>query len=328
MVKLSPKPEKKRMESIHVISRQSCSRTDSSGKDWFRIDKAVVVGPRKKPLNVADIPGFSGELLDSGKAAPRKAERFETDCLVPGRETTKHVTVLGTGNNCIFQAYMIPQLPPPPPRTAQKVSSPMAFRSSVSPSAVIRTASRTLSAARPYFLDRSPNPPPAMWPPAPTVGQEPAEKPWAAPAAEMAWYVCPSVAPPSTQAVPASTSTETPSSFAISMITKGSLPATVEEPFRQHNTLLTSSSLLSGVMIAAGFRLDDAAYRRFCADDLSSSKYFPQSPPPPLSVSGQRTKLLTPQSTKHAPISSIPATSFPQTTRRENMIADKKAGNY
>ncbi|KAK2966923.1 hypothetical protein RJ640_013466 [Escallonia rubra] len=53
----------------------------------------------------------------------------------------------------------------------------MASRSNRCPFASTISASTTLSAASPYFRDSSPKPPPAMCPPIPTVGQDPAENP-------------------------------------------------------------------------------------------------------------------------------------------------------
>ena len=46
------------------------------------------------------------------------------------------------------------------------------------PSALTITASRTLSAARPYFLNKVPSPPPVICPPMPTVVHNPAGNPW------------------------------------------------------------------------------------------------------------------------------------------------------
>ncbi|BAS98164.1 Os06g0548150 [Oryza sativa Japonica Group] len=91
-----------------------------------------------------------------------------------GRRMVNTVTVSGTRTSRSFQDSTTPKLSPPPPLIAQKRPSPMVVLFRSRPSASTRTASRTLSAARPYLRISVPNPPPLMWPPTPTVGQTPA----------------------------------------------------------------------------------------------------------------------------------------------------------
>ncbi|KAL5714234.1 hypothetical protein ACHQM5_016223 [Ranunculus cassubicifolius] len=69
---------------------------------------------------------------------------------------------------------MTPKLEPPPPLIAQNRSSPIDFRSRSFPLTSTIYASRTLSAARPYFLHKKPKPPPLICPPTPKVVQTPA----------------------------------------------------------------------------------------------------------------------------------------------------------
>jgi len=92
--------------------------------------------------------------------------------------TVNTVTVAGTGTSLIFQANITPKLPPPPPRIAQKTSSPIAARSRIWPLASTILASRTLSAPRPNFLIMEPYAPPTKWPPMPRLEHKPAGKPW------------------------------------------------------------------------------------------------------------------------------------------------------
>ncbi|POO01086.1 hypothetical protein TorRG33x02_032690 [Trema orientale] len=89
----------------------------------------------------------------------------------------KTVTVSGTGTSFTLYDKTTPKLAPPPPRIAQKVSSPIDFLSRIFPFASTIFASTTWSLAKPCFLNMFPYPPPLMCPPAPTVGQIPAGKP-------------------------------------------------------------------------------------------------------------------------------------------------------
>ncbi|XP_060974917.1 ras-related protein RABA5c-like isoform X1 [Cannabis sativa] len=61
-----------------------------------------------------------------------------------------------TGTSLIFHQRMIPKLPPPPPRIAQNKSFPIISLSRIRPLTSTIRASRTLSAARPYFLSMAP----------------------------------------------------------------------------------------------------------------------------------------------------------------------------
>jgi hypothetical protein len=69
-----------------------------------------------------------------------------------------------------------PNVPPPPPFSAQKRSGFVhALATRIFPSAVTTSASRRLAAARPNIFEKLPNPPPPRKPMTPTVVQPP---PW------------------------------------------------------------------------------------------------------------------------------------------------------
>jgi len=84
-------------------------------------------------------------------------------------------TVLGMGWVRMVSFDTTPNVPPPPPRSAQNRSACCpAFATRISPEAVTTSISSTFPAAVPYRLDSGPKPPPWVNPPAaPTLVQPP-----------------------------------------------------------------------------------------------------------------------------------------------------------
>ncbi|PON38818.1 hypothetical protein PanWU01x14_309560, partial [Parasponia andersonii] len=179
---------KYRTDSIQLISMQSSLTKPNSGKLFCINGISLSTPPRNRELNEACIVLFpSIEIVCKTSLTNRFSSNFSaTYChrwtslvafCVKFRLTVKTVTVDGTGSSRIFHDRTTPKLAPPPPRMAQKTSSPINFLSRILPSASTRTASTILSAASPYFLNIVPYPPPLKCPPTPTVGQIPAGKP-------------------------------------------------------------------------------------------------------------------------------------------------------
>ncbi|BAS98166.1 Os06g0548350 [Oryza sativa Japonica Group] len=152
---------------------QSLAVTLSSGKASAMAATRPARVPRYRDSNCAfwfcTTTRRKASLGRDGATRCHLARRSVADWFLE-RWTVNTVTVAGTGTSRSFQDRTIPKLPPPPPRMAQKRSSPMAALSRSLPLASTMVASRTWSEARPCFRSIRPKPPPLRNPPTPTVG--------------------------------------------------------------------------------------------------------------------------------------------------------------
>ena len=178
------------MDSIQFISIQSSRVSPSSGKPLLITSIKLPFSPRNWPMYDMATVLFSlfPAMVKNTRKKSSSTSLSATCChferiLNPASwsnvlVTVKTVRVLGTGTSLIFHDNIIPKLPPAPPLIAQKVSSPIAVLSSNLPLTSTSFASRTLSAARPYFLIKEPYAPPVICPPMPKLGYIPAGHPW------------------------------------------------------------------------------------------------------------------------------------------------------
>lgn len=154
-------------------SLQSCCVTLSSGKKTAMAARVGSFGCKFIPMNINDTAPVLPPPPPNTRPCTNKSSstsddattchfshNFATMADLPLFTTLKTVTLSGTSTSPTFHPTMAPQVPPPPPRTAQNTSSPIARLSSTRPlPSTIRT-STTLSEERPYFLARAPYPPP------------------------------------------------------------------------------------------------------------------------------------------------------------------------
>ncbi|GAB3910384.1 hypothetical protein GCM10029964_114110 [Kibdelosporangium lantanae] len=93
----------------------------------------------------------------------------------PAGNRRENTASSGAGSVLKMNSVAIPKFPPPPPRSAQNRSVSVLLVAVTSRlSAVTMVTESSRSHVRPYFLDRTPIPPPRVSPATPTVGHEPA----------------------------------------------------------------------------------------------------------------------------------------------------------
>ncbi|TVU30912.1 hypothetical protein EJB05_22565, partial [Eragrostis curvula] len=165
------------VDCSQVISWQSALVMLSSRKRDLIIGTSWWHGPRYKVWNTACCPStIALTWMSSGRAGATRCHLVRTSMASLSNVFTMltTVTVGGTLTRLTFHDTTMPKLPPPPPRIAQKRSSPMADRSRRSPLAFTSLASTTRSMERPKRRIIMPIPPPLKWPPTPMVVQTPA----------------------------------------------------------------------------------------------------------------------------------------------------------